>query len=415
MPVSPTPEFQPEFPYRIAFDAACAIVDAVAGERRLGTQPLALSRAHGHVLAQDVVASMPQPPFDNSAMDGFALRHADLVDGETTLRLVGEQFAGPAGGLAVEAGECLRITTGAPLPPGADTVVMKENVSIEGERIRVRIAPRPGQHVRRAGEDTRAGDRLLCAGDVLSPSRIALAASQGLAQLEVARRPTVAVFATGDELVEPGMALQPGQIYNSNREQLMGLLRAEGLEPVAFPTLPDDPARITSALRHAGEAFDLVVTCGGVSAGEKDHLPALLQARGRVRLWKVMMKPGMPVLLAEGDTLGPALFLCLPGNPVSVLATWLALGRRLVDGMQGRGPRPARRARLAAAWTKNHERLEFLRGRWTLDADGISRVEPNPADGSHRMQAAADSDVLIVLEAGARDYAEGDVVGIVPY
>lgn len=408
---------EPKFPFRVPFTEACAIVDAVAAERRLQPQTVSLSRAHGHVLARDVVATLPQPPFDNSAMDGFALRHADLAaDGAPTrLRLAGEQFAGPDAALTVEVGSCVRITTGAPLPAGADTVVMKENTALDGDAVVVQIAPRPGQHVRRAGEDSQVGDLLLRAGDTLTPARIGLAASQGLAQLDVVRRPTVAVFATGDELVEPGMSLGPGQIYNSNRDQLMALLRAEGLEPVAFPTLPDDAAQVTSALRHAGEAFDLVLTCGGVSAGEKDLLPELLQRRGRVRVWKVMMKPGMPLLLAEGDTLGPALFLCLPGNPVSVLATWLALGRRLVDGLQGRAPRTLRRARLASDWTKKHERLELLRGRWWIDEDGISWVEPNPADGSHRMQAAADSDALIVLDAGPRDYASGTPVDVLPY
>lgn len=417
MPASPTPDSAPDFQFRIAFTEACAIVDAVAAEHRLQPQTVSLSRAHGHVLARDVVATLPQPPFDNSAMDGFALRHADLAaDGAPTrLRLVGEQFAGPDAALTVAAGSCVRITTGAPLPAGADTVVMKENTALDGDDVVVQIAPRPGQHVRRAGEDSRVGDLLLHAGDTLTPARIGLAASQGLAQLDVVRRPTVAVFATGDELVEPGMALGPGQIYNSNRDQLMGLLRAEGLEPVAFPTLPDDAAQVTSALRHAGEAFDLVLTCGGVSAGEKDLLPELLQRRGRVRVWKVLMKPGMPLLLAEGGTLGPALFLCLPGNPVSVLATWLALGRRLVDGLQGRAPRPVRRARLASEWSKQHERLELLRGRWWIDDEGISWVEPNPADGSHRMQAAADSDALIVLDAGPRAYAAGTPVDVLPY
>ncbi|HVI60238.1 MAG TPA: gephyrin-like molybdotransferase Glp [Luteimonas sp.] len=405
------------FPTRISFEEARAILDRVADAQRLPSGPVALSRAHGHVLAQDVVATIAQPPFDNSAMDGFALRHADLrAGGETVLRLVGEQFAGRALDLAVEAGQCARITTGAPLPRGADTVVMKENTRADGDRVAVLVAPTPGQHVRRAGEDTRAGERVLRVGDVLKPSRIALAASQGLATLEVARRPTVAVFTTGDELVEPGLPLAPGQIYNSNREQLMGLLRGDGLEPVAWPTLADDPAQVESALRHAGHAFDVVLTCGAVSAGEKDHIPALLEAQGEVHFWKVRMKPGMPVLLAGGGRLGGALFLCLPGNPVSVLATWLALGRPLLDRLQGRAePRPRWRARLAAPWRKTHERLEFLRGRLRPCADGGLEVEPNPADGSHRMRAAADSDALVVLEEGARAYPAGAVVDVLPY
>lgn len=406
----------PGFAFRIAFTEACDIVDAVADSHRMPVVSLGLSRTHGHVLAQDVYATVAQPPFDNAAMDGFAFRHADLADSVAPrLTLQGTRFAGPGEIPVLGPGQCLRITTGAPMPAGADTVVMKEDTRLHGDEVELVALPTYGRHVRRAGEDSAVGAHLLRRGEVLTPARVALAASQGLDRLQVARRPTVAVFATGDELVEPGLPLGPGQIYNSNREQLMGLLRAEGLEPVAFPTLPDAPEQIVSALRHAGEAFDLVLTCGGVSAGEKDYLPQLLQARGRVRLWKVMMKPGMPVLLAEGHTLGPALFLCLPGNPVSVLATWLALGRRLVDRLQGRAPRTLRRARLSAPWHKRHARLEFLRGCWQIDADGVSWVAPNPADGSHRMQAAADSDVLIVLDAGEREYAAGDVVTLLTY
>lgn len=405
------------FPTRISFDQAHAIIERVAQAHRMPVERTALARAHGRVLAHEVLAGIAQPPFDNSAMDGFALRHADLrAEGETALQLAGEQFAGLALGIGVGAGQCVRITTGAPLPAGADTVVMKENTRLEGDRVVVRVAPKPGQHVRRAGEDTREGDRVLEAGWELTPARIALAASQGLAELEVARRPTVAVFTTGDELVEPGLPLAPGRIYNSNREQLMGLLRADGLEPVAWPTLPDDPAQVESALRHAGNAFDVVLTCGAVSAGEKDHIPALLQAQGEAHFWKVRMKPGMPVLFASGGRLGGALFLCLPGNPVSVLTTYLALARPLLDRMQGRAtPRPRWRARLAAPWNKAHERLEFLRGRLRSLADGSLEVAPNPADGSHRMRAAADSDALIVLGEGAREYPAGAVVEVLPY
>jgi len=407
----------PSFPTRIAFEEALAIVRRVADAHRMPVERVALPRAHGAILAHDVVATIAQPPFDNSAMDGFALRHADLHGEGTVLRLAGEQFAGRALGLAIAPGECLRITTGAPLPAGADTVVMKENTRVDGDQVAILVPPAHGQHVRHAGEDTRIGDVVLAAGSPLTPSRIALAASQGLAELEVARRPTVAVFTTGDELVEPGLPLAPGQLYNSNREQLMGLLRAEGLEPVAWPTLPDDPAAVASALVHAGHAFDLVITCGAVSAGEKDHIPALLQAQGEVHFWKVRMKPGMPVLFAGGSALGDALFLCLPGNPVSVLATFLALGRPLLDRLQGRAPasRPRWRAHLAAPWRKAHERLEFLRGRLRQDADGRLEVEPNPADGSHRMRAAADSDALIMLAEGARDYPAGALVEVLPY
>lgn len=405
------------FPTRIGFDDARRILAEVAARRRLPSEGVSLARAHGRVLAHSFVATLPQPGFDNSAMDGFAVRHADLdVGGETLLKLVGEQFAGRTQALIVGAGECVRITTGAPLPAGADTIVMKENTRVDSDRVRVLQTPKPGQHVRRAGEDVRIGDALLAQGQMLTPSRIALAAGQGVDRLDVTRRPTVAVFTTGDELVEPGLPLQSGELYNSNRELLMGLLRADGYEPVAWPNLSDDPAAIDAGLRHAGHAFDVVITCGGVSAGEKDHIPALLQAEGDVHFWKVRMKPGMPVLFADGGRLGEALFLCLPGNPVSVMATYLTLGRTLLDGLQGRAElRPRLRACLSTHWRKTHERLEFLRGRLFCDDDGRLHVEPNPADGSHRMRAAADSDALIVLGEGEQKLQAGSVVEVLVY
>ena len=402
------------FPTQLRFNDARALIERVAGEHRLSDERIALTRAHGRVLAGDVVATMPLPAFDNSAMDGIAFRHADLgVAQSTGLRLVGEQFAGLSMALAVCARECVRITTGAPMPEGADTVAIRETLRIDGDRIMIEAAPAKGAHVRRAGEDVRIGDVVLRAGDVLTPSRVALAASLGHSQVAVARRPTVAVFTTGDELVEPGIALQPGQIYNSTRELLMGLLRAEGLEPTAWPTLPDEPGRLASALRDAASSFDLVITCGAVSAGEKDHVPALLQEHGHVHFWKVRMKPGMPLLFGA---FGQAQFLGLPGNPVSVLATWLTLGRALLDGMQGRvEPRPCWHARMAAGFDKRNTRREFLRGRLLAGPDGVLQVMPNPADGSHRLAAAADSDVLIILAEDERVFRAGDVVEVLPY
>ena len=405
------------FPTRIGFDQARRILEEAGARRRLPAERIPLAKAHGRVLAQSLAATLAQPGFDNSAMDGFAVRHADLdADGETALTLVGEQFAGRTQSRAVGAGECVRVTTGAPLPVGADTIVMKENTRIDGRHVRVLQMPKPGQHVRRAGEDVRIGDALLAQGQMLTPSRIALAAGQGVDRLEVARRPTIAVFTTGDELVEPGLPLRAGELYNSNRELLMGLLRADGYEPVMWPNLADDPATIDAGLRHAGHAFDVVITCGGVSAGEKDLIPSLLQAEGQVHFWKVRMKPGMPVLFADGGRLGEAMFLLLPGNPVSVLATYLTLGRTLLDGLQGRAEaRPTLRARLGTDWRKTHDRLEFLRGRLSCDDQGRLHVEPNPADGSHRMRAAADSDALIVLGEGEMTLEAGSAVHVLPY
>ncbi len=401
------------FPTRIGYEEALGLVQAAGITRRLESERIPIRRADGRVLAEAIAAPIDLPPFDNSRMDGFAFRHADLAgQGTLKLRLAGEQFAGVDLRLPLAVGECVRITTGAPMPADADTVVIKENTRELDGAVELAELPARGANVGLKGEDVASGASILSAGDVLTPSRASLLSALGLADVVVTRRPTVAVFTTGDELIEPGMPLREGQIYNSNRELLMGLLRQQGLEPTAWPTLPDDPERVRVMLSDAASAFDLVLTCGGVSAGEKDYLPAFLGSAGRIHFWKTRIKPGMPVLFGELDR---TLVLGLPGNPVSVLATFQAFAIPLLDAMQGRATRPRWHARLAAPWQKRHARHEFLRGRLQPREDGSLWVMPNPADGSHRLRGAADSDALIVLPEGERAYAEGEVVGVVPY
>ncbi|MBS0212378.1 MAG: molybdopterin molybdotransferase MoeA [Proteobacteria bacterium] len=401
-----------DFPTRLTFAQAQAIVHAVAAEQRLPAVNVPVARAVHAVLAQDVVAGIDLPSFDNSAMDGFALRAADAGAG-VALHLIGEQFAGPTRGLHVGAGECLRITTGAPLPAGADAVELKENVRVEGDRVHLPSALAVGRNVRRAGEDVRAGDVLLRAGMRLHAAQASLAAAVGKAELAVAQRPAVAVFTTGDELREPGQPLAPGTIHDSNRSLLTNLLVAEGLDPVAWPILPDDPARMRSVLRDAGDAFDVVLTCGGVSAGEKDHLTGILAELGRIHFWKVRMRPGMPLLFGR---LGRAQMFGLPGNPVAVLATFLMFARPLLRGLQGDTTSLApMHAQLATPLSKTHDRREFQRGKLAFGNDGVLRVHPHPATGSHRLRAAADSDCLIVLPEGALDWPAGQVVEVVRY
>ena len=410
---TPGAERYESVPTRLAFDEAMAIVRDVAMAHRLETETVAVARCHGRVLAADVVAPLALPSFDNSAMDGYAFRHGDLAtQGGGGLRLAGEQFAGIATGQRVGAGECIGITTGSPLPPGADTVAMLEVVRRVGDRVCIPDDVPQGANVRHAGEDVCEGETVLRAGQVLSPVRVSLAAALGLGSLQVARRPTVAVFTTGDELVPPGLPLAPGQIHDSNRELLAGLLRAEGLEPTLWPALPDDPRRIEVALRDACCAFDVVLTCGGVSAGGKDHVPAVLAAYGTPHFWKVRMKPGMPVLFGSLDQ---ARLLGLPGNPVSVLATWLTFGRALVDGLQGRtDPRPVWRARLAAALAKPHPRREFQRARLEARDDGALWAIPDPVTGSHRLRAASGADALLVVPEGPCDLPVGAVLDVLP-
>ena len=402
-----------DFPTSLLFDDARELLRNVAAARRLPVEQVALARAHGRVLAEDIVAPIALQPFDNSAMDGYACRHVDVSGNHgASLRLVGEQFAGRSLELQVGECECVRITTGAPLPQGADTVVMREDTSIHGDAITIHASVRMGANVRKAGEDAQAGDLVLRAGTLLNAVHVSLAGSLGIDRLPVSAKPTVAVFTTGDELVEPGMPLQVGEIYNSNRELLMGLLRAEGLEPVAWPTLADDPMRIAAMLQDAASSFDVVITCGAVSAGEKDYIPAMLRAHGSVHFWKVRMKPGMPLL---AGALGRAQFLGLPGNPVSVLATFLTLGRSLLDGLQGRAERPRRFARLHSAIEKSHPRREFVRGTLDCDEGGTQWVAPNAATGSHRLRAAAEATALMVLAEGMQSLASGDVVEVLTF
>jgi molybdopterin molybdotransferase len=398
----------------IPFAAALEIVRRLGANHR--TEPCTMRpvAARGAVLASDVIAPIDLPGFDNSAMDGFALRADDLRPGcETTLALAGDAFAGPSSALQVAAGHCLRITTGAALPAGADTVVIKENARVEGARVHLSSGTAAGANVRRRGEDVAAGERVLAAGSTLGSASLGLLAALGFDTLPVAKRPSVAVFTSGDELRPAGTPLGPGEIYDSNRVLLQSLLDEEGIDTLSWPALPDDERRIAAALADAAEAYDVILTCGGVSAGEKDLLPALLQRHGKVHFWKVAMRPGMPVLCGEW---GRALFLGLPGNPVSVLATFRCLALPLLDAMQGRSDRPgALRARLLQPVSKAHARLEFRRGLLTCGGDGALGVRAHAAAGSHQQRGAAESNALLVLPEESRALEAGALVDVHPY
>lgn len=401
------------YPSRISYAQALTIVHSVGSSCRLAPETAILSAADGRVIAQDLIAPIALPAFDNSAMDGYAVRHADLTSGATPLHLLGEQFAGQYWNGSLQPGQCLRVTTGAPLPTGADTVIAKEMATEQIGKVCINELPAPGAFVRLAGADVEAGDNVISAGQVLTSPRIGLAAALGFSQLPVYPRPTIAVLTSGDELIEPGMPLTAGKIYDSNRSLLLSQLRAWGYTPTAWPILPDDPARIRATLSDVSEAFDLVIACGGVSVGEKDHLPALLAELGQIHFWKVRIRPGMPVILGQ---IGHSLVLGLPGNPVSVLATLTAIGLPLLDAMQGRSQtRPVWKAVLEADWDKRHERFEFLRGLLHCDQTGQLRVQPNPADASHLLRGAADSNALIMLSEGARRFSAGEVLPVIPY
>jgi molybdopterin molybdotransferase len=400
-----------DFPTRISFAEALRILDEVASSTRLEIERVPLARGLGRVLASDVASAIDLPSFDNAAMDGFALRAEDLREAVTPLQLVGEQFAGPSLGLAIAAGQCLRITTGAPMPEGADTVVMKEDTRIDGTRVEIGKQVATGTHVRRAGEDVRIGDVVLHAGQALSPAALALAAAIGVPELECRRRPTVAVFTTATSFAHRAGVAAGGNPRQQSRVAANAARR--GWLPARRVA---SPARRPGADRRGAGRCRVLLRRGHHLRrrfGWREGFPAaLLAEQGKVHFWKVRMRPGMPVLAGR---LGDAQLLCLPGNPVSVFATYLTMARRFLDGLQGRvEPRPRLVARLGSALAKGHDRLEFLRGSLTCDAQGQMWVVPNPADGSHRLRAVAESNALIVLPEELRGWEAGTLVEVLP-
>lgn len=401
------------FPTAISVAEARARIVALAAARPLPAERVALDAAYGRVLAHDVRGDADVPAYANSAMDGYALRGADLpAEGERTFALVGARLAGDGRPAAVGEGECLRITTGAPLPAGADTVVIKENVRLEGAGVVVAAGETAGANVRPAGEDYRAGEFAFAAGTVLTPARVGVLASFGLVDVAVARAPRAVVLTTGDEVVAPGMPLEYGQVYNSNRASLAGLLRGAGAQLVRHEHVRDDPAALEDALRRAARDADLVVTSGGVSAGEADFMPALIARVGRVDFWKVRIRPGMPMLVGE---IGTALVCALPGNPVSGMATFLTLVTPALAALAGRSDDvPPWYARVAVPIVKNHRRAEYQRARRESRRDGSVWVTPFPRQGSGVLRSVAEADCLIVLPEETASLAVGDVVEFLP-
>lgn len=334
-----------------------------------------LLQADGRVLAADCIAPLQVPPLDNSAMDGYAVRSAEVAQAGTVLPVSQRIPAGQVG-TALQVGTVARIFTGAPLPQGADVIVMQEDCTVlDDGRVRFDAVPQPGQFVRRAGQDIALGSTALQAGLRLTPAALGLAASLGLAQLPVARRPRVALFSTGDELALPGSIapqdLPPGHIFNSNRYVLASLLQRWGCEVVDGGILPDDRAATHTALARAAEDCDLLVTSAGVSVGEEDHVRPVVEQLGALSLWKIAMKPGKPFAFGHlrrsgGDpAAGRAHFIGLPGNPVSSLITALVLLRPFVLALQGASvvQPPAHWLTADFEITQRDSRREFLRAR----------------------------------------------------
>ena len=344
---------------------------------------LHIRSALGRVLAADVISPLNVPSNDNSAMDGYALRFADLkTDGDTRLKIAGTAFAGvPFQGTAKQ-GECVRIMTGAVMPKGLDTIVMQEHAKADGDHVTVGSGHKQGQHLRFAGEDLKTGQVALKRGLQVRPAEVGLIASLGINEVSVYRRLRVAFFSTGDELVMPGAVapkdMKPGAIYNSNRFFLRSLLQRLGCEVTDMGVVPDRLDATVAALREAAEAHDLILTSGGVSVGEEDHVKPAVRSLGTIDLWQLAIKPGKP--FAHGR-IGRAHFVGLPGNPVSSFVTFLLLVRPMLLKLQGmtRHELPRDTLRADFDWPRADKRREFLRVR--RNAYGGLDLFPNQSSG----------------------------------
>ena len=382
-----------------------------------GTDTVNTFDADGRVLAQAATSPLQVPPNDNSSMDGYAVRCADVPAAGGELP-VAQRIPAGAFGVPLAAGTAARIFTGAPVPEGADAIVMQEDCeALDGDRVRVNAVPAQGQWIRRAGEDITRGAEVLAAGTRLTPAELGLAASIGLGTLQVARRPRVALFSTGDELVMPGdvppAQMKPGAIYNSNRFFLRAMLLRLGCEVSDLGIVPDRREATVAALREAAQGHDLILTSGGVSVGEEDHIKPAVERLGTLQLWQIAMKPGKPFAYGQiPHAGGSAHFMGLPGNPVSSFVTFGLLVRPFLLRLQGvRDFAPKAIAATAGFdWPRADKRREFLRVR--QGTDGTLELFPNQSSGVLTSAAWADG---VVDNPAGQTIARGDTVRFLPF
>ena len=390
--------------------SADQLLDALLERARgvTASETVPVTDALGRVLAAPQTSAITVPPLDNSAMDGYAVRVADVAVAGVRLPVSQRTLAGSVGTPLVP-GTAARIFTGAPVPPGADAVVMQEYCGCEGDEVIIHALPRPGENIRRAGEDIEAGAQVLSAGTRLGAAEMGLAASVGLAELPVFRELKVACFFTGDELVTPGAPLAPGRIYNSNRYTLTGLVNGLGCELIDLGIVPDTLEATEAALAQAAREADVVITSGGVSVGEADYVKAAVEKLGRVEMWKVAMKPGKPLVYGR---VGEADFIGLPGNPVSAFVTFCLFVRPFLLKRMGAADVLYRAFAVQAdfAWKKPGARREFLRSR--LQPNGKLGLFPNQSSGV--LTSCAWADGLVDLEIG-QTIRPGDWVRFIPF
>ncbi len=390
----------------------------------VGTEQIALRQALGRVLATDVIATFDTPPCDNSGMDGYAFSSKELSSdineqATLTLKIAGQSFAGHPYNGEIAAGEAIRIMTGAQVPDGVDTVVMQEHTetpdNTPGEKtVTITNIPKPFANVRKAGDDLTTGQTFLSKGKKLSPTDLAFLATQGIAEVKVSRKLRVAFFSTGDELRSIGETLGEGDIYDSNRYSLYGLLKNLDVEMIDMGVIPDDRQAIEDAFKTAADLADAVITSGGVSVGEADFVKETLEKLGQINFWKISMKPGKP--LAFG-TLGNSLFFGLPGNPVAVIATFYQFVQPALKRMKGQDivlPLVIK-ARTTELLKKRPGRTDFQRGILTQSDSGELTVKNAGTQASHVLTAMSRANCFIIIPAQSGSIEAGEMVNVQPF
>ncbi len=382
-------------------------------------EQVSLTEARGRVIAVEIVAPANLPPFDNSAVDGYAVRHADLnADSDTKLVIAGRLTAGKQADIDLKPGQAIRIFTGAPMPKDADTVFMQEDVTVDGDAVIVPKGLKVGANRRFAGEDVAKGHVVLPAGTMLGPQHLALAAALGITSFTVRRRLKVAIFSTGDEVVEPGAPLPRAAIYDANRYLLRELLERLGAEVTDLGILADEPDALATALRQAAKGHDLIVTSGGVSTGEADYVRDAIERIGSLVFWRIAIKPGRPVALGViRDGAHSAVFVGLPGNPVAVFVTFVRVVKVLLRRLAGARPEKLTPlpVRVSFAYKKKKDRREYVRVALRRGTDGEIEAVKHPQDGAGVLTSLTETDGLLELPEEVTAIAPGDRVGFLSY